>query len=92
MHRIEDLIGPKATKCLGLFVDTLILPFLIYLVPHTLSLSLSETELHSKGFDIPRIFVKITVPIVVFTALFVSASNISHQIKDLRLRESNDHV
>ena len=90
MHRIEDLIGPKAIKYLGLFVDTLILPFLIYLVPHTLSLS--ETELHSKGLDIPRIFVKITVPNVVFKALFISASNISHQIKDLRLRESNDHV
>ena len=92
MQGIKDLIGPKATEYLGLFVYTLLLPFLIYLVPHTLSLSLSETELHSKGLDIPRILMKITVPNVVFTALFISALNISHQIKDLRLMESNDHV
>ncbi len=52
MHRIEDLIGPKATKYLGLFVDALILLFLIYLVPHTLSLSLSQTELLSRGSGI----------------------------------------
>jgi len=62
MHLIEDLIGPKATKYLGLFVDALILLFLIYLVPHTLSLSLSETELHSRGLGIPRIYVTIPAP------------------------------
>ena len=92
MHHIEDLIGPKATKYLGLFVDTLILPFLIYLVPHTRSLSLSQTELLSKGLGISRIYVTISFPIAVFMALLVSVSNISHQIKDLRLRESNDHA
>lgn len=92
MHRIENLIGPKATKYLGLFVDVLILLFLIYLVPHALSFSLSQTELLSRGLGIPRIYVTIPGPIAVFMALLVSVSNISRQIKDLRLRESNDHA
>jgi len=91
MHRFEDLICPKATKYLGLFVDALILLFLIYLVPYTRSLNLNQTELLSKGLGIPRIYVTIPVPVAVFMALLVSVSHISHQIKDLRLRESNDH-
>ena len=91
MHRIEDLIGPKAREYLGLFVNALILLFLIYLVPHTLSISLSQTELLFRGLGIPRIYVTIPVPIALFMALLVSVSNIRHQIKDLRLRKSNDH-
>ena len=91
MHRFEDLIGPKATKYCGLFVNALILLFLIYLVPHTLSISLSQTELLFRGLGIPRIYVTIPVPIALFMALLVSVSNIRHQIKDLRLRKSNDH-
>ena len=92
MGRIEDLIGSKVTEYFGFFVDALILVFLIYLVPHARSLSLSQTELLSKGLGISRIYVTISFPIAVFMALLVSVSNISHQIKDLRLRESNDHA
>ena len=91
MHFI-NLIGPKATEYLSLFVDALILLFLIYLVPHTRSLSLHQTELLSRELGIPRIYVTIPVAIAVFMALLVSVSNISHQIKDLRLRDSNDHA
>ena len=86
MHLIEDLIDPKAIKYLGLFVDALVLLFLIYLIPHALSLSLSQTELLSRGLGIPRIYVTIPVPIAAFMALSVNVSNISHQIKDLRLQ------
>ena len=92
MHLIEGLIGPKAEKYLGLVIDVFILVFLIYLLPHALKLSLSQTELLSRGLGIPRIYVTIPVPIAVFIALLVSVSNISNQIKDLRLRESNDHA
>ncbi len=85
MNLIEEAIGPKGIQYLGLFVDALILLFLIYLIPHSLSLSLSQTELLSRGLGIPRIYVTIPVPIAAFMALLVSVSNISHQIKDLCL-------
>lgn len=85
MHLIEDLIGPKATKYLSLFVDALILIFIIYLFPHSLSLSLSQTELLSRGLGIPRIYVTLPVAIAAFLTLLVCASNIIHQIQDLHL-------
>ena len=85
MHLIEDLIGPKATKYLSLFVDALILIFIIYLFPHALSLSLSQTELLSRGLGIPRIYVTLPVAIAAFLTLLVCASNIIHQIQDLHL-------
>ena len=85
MHLIEGLIGPKATKYLGLFVDAFILFFLVYLIPYGLSLSLSQTELLSRGLGIPRIYITIPVPITALMALLISVSNISHRIKDLRL-------
>ena len=87
MHLIEGLIGPKAEKYLGLFVDALVLLFLIYLIPHALRLSISQTELLSRGLGIPRIYVTIPVPIAAFMALLVSVSNISHQIKDLHIKK-----
>jgi TRAP-type C4-dicarboxylate transport system permease small subunit len=83
MHLIEDLIGPKATKYLSLFVDVLILIFIMYLFPHALSLSLSQTELLSRGLGIPRIYVTLPVAIAAFLALLVCVSNIIHQIQDL---------
>jgi TRAP-type C4-dicarboxylate transport system permease small subunit len=83
MHLIEDLIGPKATKYLSLFVDALILIFIMYLLPHALSLSLSQTELLSRGLGVPRIYVTLPVAIAAFLALLVSVSNIIHQIRDL---------
>ena len=84
MHLIEDLIGPKATKYLGLFVDASILLFLIYLVPHALSLSLSQTELLSRGLGMPHIYVTIPVPIAAFVTLLLYVSNTIHQIQDLQ--------
>ena len=45
MHRIEYLIAPKAKEYFGLYADALILLFLIYLAPHTRSLSLNKTRL-----------------------------------------------
>ena len=83
MHLIEDLIGPKATKYLSLFVDALVFIFIIYLFPHSLNLSLSQTELLSRGLGIPRIYVTLPVPIAAFLALMVSVSNITHQIQNL---------
>ncbi len=86
MNLIEEAIGPNMTKHLGLIVDGFVLVFLIYLFPHAMSLSLSQTQLLSRGLGIPRIYVTIPVPIAAFMALLVSVSNISHQIKDLRLQ------
>lgn len=92
MHLIEDLIGPKAKKYLGLVVDVFILVFMIYLLPHALSLSLSQTELLSRGLGIPRIFVTAPVSIAAFMTLLVCMSNITHQVHDLRLRQTSDHA
>ena len=92
MHLIEDLIGPKAEKLLGLGVDILILVFLAYLLPHALNLSLSQTELLSRGLGIPRIFVTAPVSIAAFMTLLVCMSNIAHQVHDLRLRQTSDHA
>ena len=92
MHLIEDLIGPKAKKYLGLVVDVSILVFMIYLLPHALSLSLSQTELLSRGLGIPRIFVTAPVSIAAFMTLLVCMSNITHQVHDLRLRQTSDHA
>jgi len=83
MHLIEDLIGPKATKYLSFFVDALILIFIMYLFPHALSLSLSQTELLSRGLGIPRIYVTLPVAIAALLTLLVCLSNIIHQIQDL---------
>jgi TRAP-type C4-dicarboxylate transport system permease small subunit len=83
MHLIEDVISRKAGTYLGLLVDIGILAFLVYLLPISTSLSLSQTELLSRGLGIPRVYVTIPVPLGILLALPVCISSIWHQIEDL---------
>jgi len=83
MNLIEEVIGPNMTKDLGLIVDGFVLVFLIYLFPHAMSLSLSQTQLLSRGLGIARIYVTLPVSIAVFLTLMVCVSNIIHQTQDL---------
>ena len=81
MHLIEEVLGPKGSKYLSLFVEMAVMAFLVYLLPHALKLSLSQTHLLSRGLGIPRIYVTLPVCIAAFFTLLVCLSNIFHQIQ-----------
>lgn len=80
MHLVEEVLGPKGSEYLSLFVEIAVTAFLLYLLPHALRLSLSQTELLSRGLGIPRIYVTLPVCIAAFLTLVVCLSNIFHQI------------
>jgi TRAP-type C4-dicarboxylate transport system permease small subunit len=84
MHLIEEVLGPKATRYSSLFVEAAVITFLLYLLPHAVKLSLSQTRLLSRGLGIPRIYVTLPVCIAAFLTLIVCLVNISHQIQALR--------
>jgi TRAP-type C4-dicarboxylate transport system permease small subunit len=88
MHLIEEVLGPKGTKYLSLFVEVAVTAFLLYLLPHALKLSLSQTQLLSRGLGIPRIYVTLPACIAAFLTLLVCLANMMHQIQALCSRES----
>jgi TRAP-type C4-dicarboxylate transport system permease small subunit len=83
MHLIEGALGAKRSEYLSLFVELAVTAFLLYLLPHALKLSLSQTELLSRGLGIPRIYVTLPVPFAAFLTLLVCLSNILHQVQRL---------
>ncbi len=84
MHLIEEIIPKGATKYLNLIVDVIILTFLVYLLPLSISLSAGQIDILSRGLGIPRIYITLPVPIGIAITLLVSVSNIIHQIPNLR--------
>jgi TRAP-type C4-dicarboxylate transport system permease small subunit len=88
MHLIEEVLGPKGTEYLSLFVEAAVTAFLVYLLPHALKLSLSQTQLLSRGLGIPRIYVTLPVCIAAFLTLLICLANLIHQIQTLCSRES----
>lgn len=86
MHLIEEVLGPKGTKYLSVFVEVAVTAFLLYLLPYALKLSLSQTRLLSRGLGIPRIYVTLPVCIAAFLTLLVCLVNIWRQIQALRSR------
>jgi len=84
MHLIEEISGKRAAKYLNLIVDIIILAFLVYLLPLSISLSAGQIDMLSRGLGIPRIYVTLPVPIGIAITLLVSVSNIIHQFPNLR--------
>jgi TRAP-type C4-dicarboxylate transport system permease small subunit len=84
MHLIEGIISKGAARYLNLIVDVIILAFLVYLLPLSVSLCAGQIDMLSRGLGIPRIYITLPVPIGVTITLLVSVSNIIHQIPNLR--------
>jgi len=84
MHLIEEIISKGTARYLNLIVDIIILCFLVYLLPLSISLSTGQIDMLSRGLGIPRFYITLPVPIGIAITLLVSVSNIIHQIPNLR--------
>jgi TRAP-type C4-dicarboxylate transport system permease small subunit len=91
MHLIEEVLGTKGSEYLALFVEMAVTAFLVYLLPHAVKLSFSQTQLLSRGLGLPRIYVTLPVCIAAFLTLLVCLSNLFHQIHLLRTGGEKRH-
>lgn len=84
MHLIEEISGRRARVYIALAVETLVIAFLVYLVPLAFSLSLSQIEMLSRGLGIPRVYITLPVAIGAGLSLPIGLSNFIHHLQDLR--------
>jgi len=84
MHLIEEITGDRARVYIALAVETLVIAFLVYLVPLACSLSLSQIEMLSRGLGIPRVYITLPVAIGTGLCLPIGLSNFIHHLQNLR--------
>jgi TRAP-type C4-dicarboxylate transport system permease small subunit len=66
MHLVEEVLGHHGSRYINLIADLVVLAFVAYLFYKSLSLSLGQFHILSRGLGIPRFYV--TIPLAIGAA------------------------